>query len=354
MNCCKKLRVKTMIGLESPSLEAGHTWLSGFFKVPLRELSEQAGPALRGIYTPEPEIGAEKIGISDQFLANAEAYHERYSGSEHMEAVLRHAFRVAGVRENSSPMVLDIGTGSGTNSLLPMLSIFDRPKFVATDLSPDLLVILRRLIEREDLGDQIACVCTNAMNSFFSPGQFDIVSGVSLLHHLIDPSLALTAAYDALREGGVAVFCDPFEGYGIIGVAFNLILERAERDGNALAPEVGAFLRAMVQDFDARRGTDKSHERFRYMDDKWLFTRKYFEDAANNIGFRRMTIVPNLTASHETYFRAYAEVLLKLGCGLGPDALPGWAWETIDMFDRSFSPEMKADLVMDGTVILRK
>ncbi|MFL9928019.1 class I SAM-dependent methyltransferase [Paraburkholderia sp. RL18-103-BIB-C] len=343
--------MKTMI--RSMFKGAGrYPWYNSFFGVPLIDLGVGGTPALRGIFTPEPEIGAEKIGISDQFLANAEDYHQRYSGSEHMKDVLEQAFTHAGVSMASSPDVLDIGTGSGTNSLLPMLSLFDHARFVATDLSPDLLVILRRYVERESLSDRVACVCTDAMNSFFAPARFDMVTGVSLLHHLIDPAAAIKAAHAALKKGGVAVFCDPFEGYGMIGLTFRLILDRATREGLDLNPEAADFMRAMIIDFDARRGTDKSDVRFRYMDDKWLFTREYLEDVACDAGFASVSILPH--ANNETYFRDYTTVLFRLGRDLKPDALPDWAWDTIDLIDRSFSPEMKSALLMEGSIILKK
>jgi SAM-dependent methyltransferase len=327
-------------------------WHCTFFDVALKDLGDDAHPALKGIFTPEPEVGAEKIGISDQFLANAEEYHQRYSGSEHMKVVLEQAFAHARISFASSPDVLDIGTGSGTNSLLPMLSLFERARFVATDLSPDLLVILRRYVERENLKSRVVCVCTDAMNSYFVPARFDVVVSVSLLHHLIDPAAAIRAAHAALKKGGTAVFCDPFEGYGMIGLAFRLILDRAEREKLDLDPVTADFMRVMIADFHARRGTDKSDIRFRHMDDKWLFTREYIERVAYEAGFASVSILPH--ANHETYFRAYTEVLFRLGRDLKSDALPDWAWEMIELMDRSFSPEMKSALLMEGSIILKK
>jgi hypothetical protein len=43
------------------------------FRVPLRDLGE-FDERLAGILCPEPELGAEKVGITDQFLAEAETY----------------------------------------------------------------------------------------------------------------------------------------------------------------------------------------------------------------------------------------------------------------------------------------
>jgi SAM-dependent methyltransferase len=279
-------------------------------------------------------------------------YHQKYSGSKDLKIFLERAFAHSGATMPSTLDVLDIGTGSGTNSVLPMLDIFDRARFVATDLSPNLLQILKEYVEREKLQSRVACVCTDAMNSYFLPERFDIVVGVSILHHLINPSVAIKTAFSALKKRGVAVFCEPFEGYGIIGLAFNLILDRATRDSLPLSEDSADLMRALIVDFDARRGTDKSDNRFRYMDDKWLFTHEYFERVAREAGFSSMSILPHVNIG--PYFRTYTEVLLRLGKGLAPDALPGWAWETIDIIDKSFSLDMKRAMLTEGSIVFVK
>ena len=180
-------------------------WPAGYFKVPLKDLGD-SDERLRGIWTPEPKIGAEKIGISEQFLENAEIYYTRYSHAQYMVDLLGRAFDSVGFSLGASPDVLDIGAGSGKNSILPMLALCGNARFIATDLSPDLLEILRRYSTRESLTNNIAYVCTDAMLNFFVPSRFDVVTGIAILHHLIDPMQAIKAAYSALKPGGVAVF----------------------------------------------------------------------------------------------------------------------------------------------------
>ena len=90
-----------------------------------------------------------------------------------------------------------------------------------------------------------------------------------------------------------------------------------------------------------RTGTDKSDPLYRYLDDKWLFTRRYFELAAARAGFASVRILPD--ANHATQYRDYITTLLGLG-GVGDIALPGWAWNIVDVFDTSLSPEMKWDV----------
>ena len=155
------------------------------------------------------------------------------------------------------------------------------------------------------------------MRNHFRPARFDVVTGVSILHHLIDPSAAIKAAFKALKPDGVAVFFDPFEGYGMLDLAFNLILDRATREHRPLGGEAAEFMRAMIRDFNARRG------RFLHMDDKWLFTRDYFERAADEAGFASMSILPH--GNHASYFKDTAEVLFRLSrFNLPHSALPGW------------------------------
>ncbi|HEY0184912.1 MAG TPA: class I SAM-dependent methyltransferase [Rhodopila sp.] len=324
--------------------------LPDIFAVPLRDLGE-VDSRLTGIVCPEPEIGKEKIGITEQFLGNAETYHARYSNSAHFRRLFEQAFAAADIQPRPDLAVLDIGTGSGTNTIVPCLELFTGSRIVATDLSPDLLRLLRGYVVEQQLEDRVACVCTDAMNNFFKPASFDVVIGAAILHHLIDPAHALAAAHRALKPNGIALFFEPFEGLAIIRVIFDLVLARAARENFPLQPAASKLLAAMSLDYATRAGSDKTAPHFRYMDDKWLFTRDWLERAARQAGFTSLTIVPH--AAHATLFRDYVTSLLRLGADLGPDSLPDWVWETIDLFDNGFSEDMKRDLLLEGTIVLR-
>ena len=212
--------------------------------------------------------------------------------------------------------------------------------------------ILRNYTVREGLTERVACICTDAMNGYFRPESFDLVVGNSILHHLFDPMRALTSTYSALRKGGIAVFLEPFEGCSLIGIAFELILDRSKREGLPLDSQLSNFLRAMCVDWEARRGTDKRAELYRHLDDKWLFTRHYLEAASRNAGFASLQIVPH--SSHSACYREFVMSLLRVGPGLKPEILPDWAWDMIDLLDRSFTSEMKQDMLLEGTIVLRK
>lgn len=83
------------------------------------------------------------------------------------------------------------------------------------------------------------CVGTDAMNNYFRPDSFDMVVGGAILHHPLDGTKALAAAYRALKPGGVALFLEPFEGLAIVRVIFDPFTGRAGREGWLPEPAAG-------------------------------------------------------------------------------------------------------------------
>jgi SAM-dependent methyltransferase len=321
-----------------------------FFSVPLVDMAALGSPELAGILMPEPDIAKAKIGITEQFLSDAETYHGKYTDTAYFRGLIQNALARADFAPKS-PLVLDLGSGSG-NSVFPLLELFADGRVVATDLSPNLLAIMERhAATLVGVRDRLAHVCVDACSDYLRPGAFDLVVGAAILHHLIDPRLALRAAIRVLRPGGLAIFFEPFEnGHAILRIAYTQILEKADT-GASLAPELRTFLGAIVEDWRVRTGSDKSADIFRKIDDKWLFTRSYIEAAANELGFSATTIYP--IHRIEEPFTRQTEVFLKLGLGAARDVLPDWAWEIIGNCDRMFSPELKTDLLIEGAILLR-
>src|SRR3954466_14550850 len=62
--------------------------------------------------------------ISDQFRANAGDYHARYAASDHFERLFQRAIAATGIEVAPAPTVLDLGSGSGVNSVVPCLRLF--------------------------------------------------------------------------------------------------------------------------------------------------------------------------------------------------------------------------------------
>jgi len=320
-----------------------------YFDVLLVDLGER-DPRYAGILTPIQELHEEKVGVTKQFLDDAQIYHENYSVSEHYRAFFEMGFAQAGVGVPGEPLILDIGSGSGSNSIIPCLSLFPGCRIIGTDISPQLLALLNRYIRQERLGDRVVCVCTDAMQNFLRPNCFDVVTGSAILHHLMDPERALASAHRALKSGGTAIFFEPFEGFGVLGLAYRNIIDLG-RDRFVLPPKTETVLKALVFDFETRKGTDKSAAHFRIMDDKWLFTHHYLERVSLKIGFRRLKIIPHRPPIND--FRNATGNFLG-HCGLKMADLPDWGWEIIDMYDAQFSPEMKADMPLEATIVLQK
>jgi SAM-dependent methyltransferase len=350
---------------------------SEFFRVPLVDMGSVERPDMAGIYMPEPEIGKAPIGLTDQFLEDADVYHRKYINTEYFKLLISDAMNRIGFRAER-PAILDIGSGSG-NSVFPCLELFPECRVVATDLSPNLLRILLDHVDRDgSSAGRVAPVCMDATRDYYAEGVFDLVVGAAILHHLIDPGAAIAAVSPALKPGGHAVFFEPFEnGNAILRIAYAEILARAgpsERDApirrrtwrerfhvgapslapraDDLADDVRGLLRAMVDDLVRRSGSDKSAPLFQTIDDKWLLTRSYVEEKARAAGFDEVLIYP--IHDVERPYSRQTEVNLSLGLGASPERMPAWAWEILDYYDRVFSLELKRDLLIEGCIILRK
>jgi ubiquinone/menaquinone biosynthesis C-methylase UbiE len=311
----------------------------------------EAESALAGVLTPRSELGALKIGITDQFLQQAGTYHERYSAVPYFRALIEEATRGRLTAEPS--LILDIGSGSG-NSVLPCLDLFPNSRIVATDLSESLLAILRDHVADPEIRTRLALVCIDATQCDVVEGSVDMVIGSAILHHLIDPSTCVKQACRALKPGGIAVFFEPFEnGNAILRLAYEDILAREPANAEQrLAPEVSNCLRMLIEAFRIQAGTDKTAPIFQRLDDKWLFTRSYFESLASEIGV--LVAIEPLNPS-DTPFLLQTQTNLRLALGLTPGdeiaALPNWAWDVLRAIDGTFSPELRRELPIEARVI---
>lgn len=322
---------------------------ASYFNVPLVDLGTVEHPAFKGVLTPQPELSRTRVGITAQFLDNAETYHKKYANTAYFRGLIDTALKAVDF-VIESPRILDIGSGSG-NSVFPALELFPTGEVIATDLSPNLLAIMKRQADdMEGATERLAVVCVDACHDYVRPSSFDLVIGAAILHHLINPSLAIDAACRALRPGGAAVFFEPFEnGSAILRLMYKRILERSEAMP-PLRPDVASMFAAIVRDFEIRAGSDKSNPIFEAIDDKWLFTRSYIESAAQRAGFSHITIYP--IHSIERPFARQTETYLKLVLGEAADAMPDWAWEIIDEHERFFSAELRCDMLIEGAIVL--
>lgn len=290
--------------------------------------------------------------ISDQFKANAGDYHQRYAASDHFENLFRQGLAETGVRIAERPLILDLGSGSGVNSIVPCMRLFPGARSIATDLSGELLAMLAAYLQDAGKADEAVCVQMDAMSNHVTAGVFDLVTGASILHHLERPRDGLAAAARALKPGGHAIFFEPFDGWGIIRLAFERILAEAGLRGESLDPDVERTLRSSVIDTTARTNPDPGSDVFRALDDKWLFSRERMTAMAMEAGFAEARIVPHNCGPN--LYQLIGPIQLRLATGRSDLALPAWAMAILKSFDEALPPPVKRAAMLEGTVVLTK
>jgi SAM-dependent methyltransferase len=107
---------------------------------------------------------------------------------------------LAKVRPIAGARVLEVGAGSGRDSLL----LAQRGALPVTlDYTRESLYLIQRLARRE--GVQIDLVCADCMHMPFRSGTFDVVFHQGLMEHFRDPAPLLTENHRVLRPGGHAL-----------------------------------------------------------------------------------------------------------------------------------------------------
>jgi SAM-dependent methyltransferase len=184
-----------------------------------------------------------------------------------------------------------------------------------------------------------------------SARSFDLCIGAAILHHVMDVEAVVGAVMRALKPGGHAVFFEPFEGgNAILRLAYQRILE--SRRAIWLPRPARELLERMVRDFEVRMDRPWSDDIFATLDDKWMFTRTFFHEVGMRVGAVSVEIHP--LHALERPFAAQTETYLRLCASLDREALPRWAWTIVDEMDARLSERVKADLLIEGSVLFRK
>jgi SAM-dependent methyltransferase len=316
------------------------------FVHPLLDLGEAEDPAFRGVLSPQPEVGATREGVNDAFLGQAEDYYKKYQGFDYWRSLIAAAARRVGA--NDPRLIVEFGCGFG-NSTLPMLDLFPNATIVATDISPNLLSILHRLLESRGMTDRCIAVAMDAHKPYIVPGIADLVVGSAILHHLSEPGQFVAEATRVLKPGGSAVFFEPFEaGLAILRVACQEMAAEAAR-GNHTGPFVdfAVNISKMLEPQVLRRVPN-----WRDLDDKWAFPRSVLQSIADATN-TELIVYP--LHDNKAQFRRHFTYMIEAYGGLKREDMPDWAWKPFDRFDNdTFSPEMLTDLPIEGCVIFRK
>ena len=123
--------------------------------------------------------------------------------------------------------------------------------------------------------DRCRVTCVDAAEANYLPGVADLAVGAAILHHILEPAKVLASCHRALKPGGWAIFFEPFEaGNTIVRMSYEHILARAS--ASETQTDAMRLLQRMVADYTVRQ-RPKSDPVFLGLDDKWMFTRTYFE-----------------------------------------------------------------------------
>jgi ubiquinone/menaquinone biosynthesis C-methylase UbiE len=276
----------------------------------------------------------------------------RFRETTHYELLLRAAVEGAGVRPPADPLILVLGAGTGVNGVAPCLRLFRGARIVATDRTDAQFGPLRRHLHDSGASDRVVCLEMEPESETVPAESFDLVTGASILNRLADPDQALANAFRVLKPGGHALFMEPFDGFGLIRLAFERILAEAQLRGDALSPPLEAALAASASDIAARTMPDPTRPEFGKMEQKWLFSRESLTAGARQIGFCEARFFSH--NDHETLYRDFARNFLSQLAGAEAGEMPDWGWDVLDGFDRALPPPVKRLLMLEGTMVLSK
>ncbi|MDB5423371.1 MAG: hypothetical protein JWQ29_787 [Phenylobacterium sp.] len=337
-------------GKPEPRSFAPDAPVQDFFQEPLRPAGFERQGA-HPVWAARSYDRDHLVGISERFLSKADVYTETYTHSENILDLLRRAIRKEEMSMDGVRNVLDFGSGPGTNTVFPLHIIDPTLRIVATDISPDLLATLSRLLDNYPHRDLVDVVAWDCMSGGIAPGSFDLVTGASLLHHLMDPRMALRTASEALRPGGYAFFVDPFDGAGLVRGLYQALLLANVGHNDRLRDDTVGALEVLSLDYAARiGGTEPEH--FTCLEDKWIFSQEWITEQAREAGFSWVNIRGNL--HHTTMYGDYVTTQLRMAAGPDAAQLPGWATELLNAFDASLTPVIRRRMMIEATIVLRK
>lgn len=107
--------------------------------------------------------------------------------------------------------ILDMGCGGGWTGVFLAKRGYD---VVGQDISHDMIDLANRNAAHNGLEDRLSFACRDYEQTH-AKAEFDVVLFFDCLHHADDERAALTAAYDALKPGGIVITHEPGEGHSI-------------------------------------------------------------------------------------------------------------------------------------------
>ncbi|MCM3879430.1 MAG: class I SAM-dependent methyltransferase [Vicinamibacterales bacterium] len=313
---------------------------------------------LSGILSPGYSDADLDRHIHDLFKGDCAAYMRPFplsrQGIEHWKTLIQDALSASHVDYEGRLAILDIGSGEGT-SVFPLMELFPNAEIIASDLSTNLLLELRRW-QNEHYANhkQLVVLQLNAEDTVFEDRQIDIVTGAFILHHMGDVAKTLIEVHRVLKPGGVAVFWEGFEsGCQVVSLVMQLLIAKNDTmpAPKRISPDVITGFREFMADLHRRSDASKSQALLDTLDDKWIFTKTQLERVAaaarlEVVAIRSVHSPDGLISTMMNH-----ELRRKLQ---SLSTLPHWAGELVSEIEGQFSRDLKSEILYGGVMILSK
>jgi 2-polyprenyl-3-methyl-5-hydroxy-6-metoxy-1,4-benzoquinol methylase len=206
-----------------------------------------------------------------QRLLASEANVQRYMTPPATTAFpLEYVFHLLG--DVSGKTVLDLGCGSGENSILLARR---GARVIGLDVSEALLALARQRFELNGVAERGAFIASSAHDLALPDASVDVVVGIAILHHL-DLDLTASEVRRVLKPGGRAIFQEPVRNSKVLKAIRSAIPYRS--------PDVSPFERPLTDPELARFASGFTGLRRRNF---WL----PFVNAARVLPFSESTIL---------------------------------------------------------------
>jgi SAM-dependent methyltransferase len=291
-------------------------------------------------------------GVTNQFIEDADTYHQHYFDRLNFLDLTDRCLTLSNVDFEQNLTVLDIGSGGGS-SVFAAAEILKNAEIVASDISPQLLRKFTTVVEEKaDLSDRLAAVCFDLHYQVFKDCQFDLIVGMAILHHLVDPLAALKNVAKSLKVGGQMILVEPLEaGHLMLYTLYDqilLILRRLNKSEGQLA----ALISALRLDYQARMGVPDVQGYTQFLDDKWIFGEAYLEGLGHELGLASIEVHPAQSSMESIFETSFMSLLAD--SGNSDIEVPEEVLETIRAFDRGIGKELKNRLSPTGIIVMTK
>ena len=304
-----------------------------------------------GIFVTPDVIGLIGEGTTKQFKEDAHVYDERYTVLSEWTRILldrcveiHPSFNLSLVKN-----ILDIGCGSG-NATISIQKVLPNARIFATDISPDMVSILVERTRNLGLSGKIIPFISNAEKVELSPESFDLIFGSSMVHHLIEPDKFLDRIFSSLKPGGICIFTEPFKvGHQILRFFLNELSSGSEYS-LPIPEDIQYFFKSYIYTIDTMCTLDRSGLEYAKLDDKWMFSRRFFEFAS-----RRNNMCMDFFTTDETENRFISNIERLVWLGLGKEwRIPEPARSFVNRFDEAIPEDILDEIPSTGCIIFRK